>query len=188
MTPSAQAATVFTSLASFMSNTQPGLFTNTFTGTSSATTLPFSNGVFSYVISSSTDVYANGNIVGANLTTDDITISFTSGNVTAIGGSFFQTDVGSNFSELEANSITVNLSDGTSFTRTPTGIDDYLGFTATAPIASLTLKSLGLEGRYVTLDNLSVGKATVVVPEGSTALLVLLACPTLAALAVVRRK
>lgn len=178
LTAFARAATIHTSLASFTANTQPGLFTNSFTREEGGldSSLSFSGGGFSYVISSATAVYSSGDVVGASEEADDLVISFTSGNVTAVGGNFFQTDIGNSFLK---SMITVNLADGTTLTRTPADVNDYVGFTSLSPITSLTLKSNGEVQTFVTLDNLSVGRAVVVVPEGGTVTLAVVALPLL---------
>ena len=91
-----------------------------------------------------------------------MTVAFTSGNVTAVGGTFIQSDAGEN---PLAGTFHVILSDGTdqSVTSLGSGTQPFTGFTTTSPtfITSMTVSSPGA-GSFATLENLTVGAA---VPE-----------------------
>lgn len=89
-----------------------------------------------------------------------ITLTFTTGNVTAVGGSFFQTSVGGAFL---SSPVTLNFSDGTSQVLTPSSNADFFGYTSTTPIASLTV-SPDASHHFVSIDNLRVGAAIIPAP------------------------
>lgn len=95
-----------------------------------------------------------------------VTVTFTGGNVTAVGGNFFLTD-GKEEPIAAAFSVEVKLSDGTteSFPMVSSSDAPFLGYIRTDDklIASLTIGAGGLFS-FTTLDNLYVGTA---VPEPS---------------------
>ena len=96
-----------------------------------------------------------------------ITLTFTSGNVTAIGGDFFLTDDPGN---AVPGDVTVTLNDGTTqiLTATSANPQPFVGFTSASPISSLIL-TIPQTFRYATINNFVVGTA---VPEpGAVALL-----------------
>jgi hypothetical protein len=166
-------ADVYTDSASFLANVQPGHFFNNFTGVPSGAvaSLDYSSGGFSYTISTGGGVSGlfNGTgIVSTDNAADVIRIDFTSGNVTAVGGNFWSTDI--NFFPFAAT-VDVNLSDGTSVSFNSTNANDFRGFTSNAVITSMTIDAIDpVAGpAWSTLDNLYVGAA--VPAPGAMALL-----------------
>lgn len=159
LSASSYAATVFTSSASFLANVQPGAYTEAFTGLGPTPPASFSGGGFGYSISAPDGPYASGDFIGTNLPNQLLTVSFSSGTVTALGANFYAT----NFSDVfQAVSLTLTLSDGTVETFTPSSVaDSYRGFISTVAITSLTIGGPGIS-LYAGLDNLTVGMA---VPE-----------------------
>jgi hypothetical protein len=193
------AATIYTSQASFLSVVNAGTsFTNTFDVAINPAN--YSNGTFAYSITSPGGLFfgvnapgnPSGTFVGVNVATDALTVTFTSGNVTAVGGNFFLNDVVyvPVFSEL-----TVNLSDGTSDAFTPSSINDYRGYTVTGGLFITSLVIPGFTGQgnsnFANIDNFTVGQFVApsggvdAVPVPATALMGLLAVP---ALRLIRRR
>ena len=180
---SSSAALVYTSSAAFLPHVAAGAYTNTFNGLTNASSGSFTGGGFSYTISAPNDIYFSGDFVGVNQEDDALTITFTSGNVTAIGANFFATNLSDAFQAL---ALTIHLSDGTVEHFTPASVaNSYRGFVSDVAITSLVIDSAGVS-LYSGLDNLTVGTAAVSqVPEpGSLALLGL----GLAGLATVRKR
>lgn len=178
---SAYAATLFTSESSFLPELQPGYYLEDFSGYSvTYDNVPspqsFSGGSepFNYSILSSSgdDLYVISPAgVGKSLSVlnseDNLIVSFTGSDVTAVGGRFMMTDYDGN---LTSGTVTVRLSDGTVVTVTSPGSnpdDLFRGFTSTTPIASLTVVGTGnpAEEKWPALSHLYVGK---VVPEPGT--------------------
>lgn len=173
---SSHASTViYNSQSNFAAALTPGAYTNDFTGVQ-PDDYSYSSGGFGYTVNSSLGMYQSGTLIGSNDLSDPLTITFTTGNVTAVGGDFFATDIDDLFQGVL---VMFELSDGTSGTFTPSSeADAFRGFVSTTPIAWLTLSTA--DGTYNTLDNLTVGQARVasevaVVPEPSTMLLASLA-------------
>jgi hypothetical protein len=150
---------VYTSPAAFLSHVAAGAYTESFDGLSD-TTGSFSSGAFAYTLSSSGGLYASGDFVGTNLPDFALTITFTSGNVTALGANFFATDFSDAF---QAVPMTLTLSDGTVVVFTPSAAASYRGFTSDTTIASLVIGAPGVS-LYSGLDNLTVGIAIGAVP------------------------
>lgn len=165
----ARAATVFTSQASFLSTLRPGSYTEAFTNPAANQGAPLSSktltsGAFSYTITGSTGgLYEQGTFIGNWTPAQVMVITFTSGNITAVGGEFYITDFPG---DLKAEPVTATLSDGTVETWTPASFTTFRGFTSPGvPITSLTL-SAPAASRFNNVDNLIVGVA---VPEPSGA-------------------
>lgn len=155
------ATTVYTSSASFLANVAAGAYTETFTGLSVTPPSVFTNGTFSFSVSAPSGLYGSGDFLGTNQVNEALTVNFTSGNVTAVGGNFYATNISDAF---QAVSMTVTLNDGTSSTFTPTSAaDSYRGFTSTAFITSLVISAPG-GSLYSGVDNLTVGVAAVPEP------------------------
>ncbi|MCC7374884.1 MAG: PEP-CTERM sorting domain-containing protein [Verrucomicrobiales bacterium] len=176
---SGQSAVVYSSLSSFNSAIQGGAYVEdmeSFTAGqagSGVTSLDFSGGTgpIQYTISADPDELYFSESTGGNqaLTTlafeSPLVITFTSANITAVGGEFHL--LGGD--ENPANGLlSVTLNDGSTFSTNITshasGGLDYLGFTTTAPnfIQSITLGTSS--GLYTAVDNLTVGFAAVPEP------------------------
>jgi len=155
----ATAATVFTDQASFMSSLAAGSYTESFASSDPPTYLL---GGFAYTGSvSGGTIYDSGNFIGNFNAANSFILTFTSGNVTAVGGNFYLTDVNDTFLP---SALTITLSDGTVDTFTPSSINGFRGYIASAPITTLTM-GVTASGVFNTLDNLTVGA----VPEPTTA-------------------
>ena len=158
-----QADTVYTDMPTFFAALKGQSYTETFSSGTASSTAPvlFSLNGFSFTVTGAGGTYYDDGVIGAVDVNASVTISFTSGNVLAVGGNFFETDVADNF--LSA-AVTLTLNDGTTATYTPTSESTYRGFTSTTPITSLTFAA-PTDTNYATLDNLTVGTT---VPEPST--------------------
>lgn len=170
LSTASMATVIYRTPAAFLSQVAPGAYTETFTGVSDPSA-SFSSGGYSYTVSAPNDMYSSGTFIGTSMPFETLTINFTSGNVTAVGGNFFAVDIGDNF---QASSITLTLSDLTELTFDSTSMDDsYVGFySAGLFITSLTMNvgEVDFQGFYASLDNLTVGTAAVVPEPGSFAL------------------
>jgi hypothetical protein len=177
------ATTVYTSSSSFLAQAAPGYYTETFNGLSSTPegAFAFSSGAFAYNISAPGFTYASGEFLGTSLPDAALTISFTSGNVYAVGGNFFAVNYSDAFQSVV---ISLGLSDGTVVSFTPTSqTDSYRGFVSTTAITSLVISSPGVS-LYGSVDNLTVAAA---VPEPASWALASLGIAGLAAFARRRR-
>jgi hypothetical protein len=188
-TASAQ-TTTHTTLASFLANTTGSLYLETFTqgGVDSGASFSYSSLGFGYTVTASPGlVYRSGSIIGNNSPNETLTFTFTTGNITAIGGDFFITNISDVF---QPQPVTLNLSNGTSVTYTPTNLaGSFRGFTTTgAAITSLTMAAPTGGQFYNSVDNLRVGRAApaTVVPEPSE--IALLATGMVGLLGVARRR
>lgn len=179
--PSFATTSVYTAPATFLAAVAPGAYTESFDGLSSAPPNVFTSGAFSYTVSAPSDIYGSGEFVGTSLPNEALTITFTSGNVSAVGGNFYATNISDAFQSV---AMTVTLSDGTVASFTPTSTADaFRGFVSTSTIASLTISAPGAS-LYSGMDNLTVG-VTTAVPEPTSALLMALG---VAGLLVARRR
>jgi hypothetical protein len=161
--------TVYTSAASFLANVAPGSYTETFNGLPSTPPDSFSGSGFSYTVSATDGLYGSGEFLGTNLPNQLLTVTFAGGNVTAVGGNFYATNISDAFQSV---AITLTLSDSTTVTFTPTSVaDSYRGFASGLAITSLTIGATGVS-LYAGLDNLTVGVSAV--PEPASALLMAL--------------
>lgn len=103
---------------------------------------------------------------------NSLVVTFTSGNVTAVGGNFFLTDFNGAFL---GSDVLVELSSGESVSI-PAGLQSsgFAGFISdSAVITALraTPPIGGVDGNWVTMDNLRVGAESLTpVPEASTAI------------------
>jgi hypothetical protein len=155
--------TVYTSSASFLAQVAAGSYTQNFNGLVDPPAGPvaFSGGGFGYSASAPSSIYLAGGFLGTSLPNEALTLTFTSGSIRAIGANFYATNISDAF---QAVALTINLSDGTAYTFTPTTLtDSYRGFVSTVAITSLVISAPGVS-LYAGLDNLTVG--TVPEPAG----------------------
>ncbi len=155
----AEAAVIYDNQATFISTLQPGYYLETFQSTSPPN---YSSNGFSYTLSSNGALYHSSSI-SAN-PGSFLTITFTSGNVMAVGGDFFSKQV-----DFLPGPAVVSLSDGTQAFYSPDfSSSRFLGFVSEDSfITSLTVEALGAFDS-ANLDNVIVGTT---VPEPSAALL-----------------
>lgn len=152
--------TVYTSSAAFLANVATGAYTESFNGLTD-TDGSFGSGAFSYTVSAPGSVYASGDFIGTNQEGEALTITFTSGNVTALGANFFAVNLSDAF---QAVAMSVTLSDGTVASFSPASVSaSYRGFTSDLAITSLVIASPGTS-LYAGLDNLTVGTTITSVP------------------------
>ncbi|MBN2446649.1 MAG: PEP-CTERM sorting domain-containing protein [Phycisphaerae bacterium] len=169
-------AVTYVDQSTFLANVQPGYYLEDF-GMPAVSYLvpgPFSDGTYSWTVTSSDDLYVWGEddasgtgCVGSVGPTEDgysMTIDFTGAPVTAFGGSFYVTDI--SFLAVTGD-LTVALNDGTSVTLDSPYTDAFTGFTSTVPITSVTITPdpNSVNDLYATMDNIIVGTA---VPEPSS--------------------
>jgi len=155
---------VYTNSGDFLSNVQPGFYLETFAGVPvgpAGPLLSFSNGTFSYDITAvgggTNQLFNNPGLVSTDSALDAIVITFTSGNVTAVGGNMWGTDI--NFVAIPA-SMTITLSDGTVEVYNANSATAFRGFVSDMLITSLTIDAADLPANaWSTLDNLYVGAA-----------------------------
>ncbi len=178
---SAQGALIVFDQASFLAQIDAGYYLENYeayTGGPQGATMDFSQGGFSYSANAPQDLWINtaiGNALSTNNAADAISFSFTSGNVTAVGGYFFPT----NLSEQWINgSIVLNLSDGTNYTLVDPGTQGFVGFITSGGvlITSLTVDAPNIAANaWPTVDDFIVGAAAGgEVPEPSTFVLLAL--------------
>lgn len=196
----------YTGQNSFLNNVATGAYEegfNSFANKVVVSPQAFSFGGFSYTLSDNDPAgiyYSDGSgtegsvFPTTNANTDSFVITFTSGNVTAVGGTFFESDI--NYAELAGISVTATLATGQSLVLASTNNYDtepFGGFTSNVPITSLTLtapttNSAGTPA-FLSLDNLYVGRSTYAsaVPEPTTWALLTLGGSVLAVLGLRRR-
>lgn len=160
-----EAATVTQNQTVFLNELAQGFYLETFDAlprfpTFVPTPQPFSGSGFSYYASAERGFANVGSVndvwLSANFSNTPIVFTFTSGNVTAVGGAFFQTNLGGE--EVVLGTITIALSNGTSVNLTNPTNSSFLGFTSPgAPIASL--KFTPGVNTWATVNNLYVGQA-----------------------------
>jgi hypothetical protein len=176
----APAATAYTNLASFL-----GALTNSYTENFSGITNT-SNGVtaapqnFSgngMSLSASPQpasdelwIVVNGGTKWLSVrdSSNSLVFNLTSGNITAVGGNFFTTDLPGNFIE---GSIDILFSDSTSTNWAPSSASDFIGFVFDTPVTSMTLSPVASE-QWVTAGSITIGQ----VPEPSTMALLFMTC------------
>ncbi len=168
--------TTYTSSGTFAANVAPGSYTEGFQSLSIVSSTPgplnYASAGFSYTATTTTTKFfgagpSGNHWLSTNTAADTITITFTSGNVTAIGGYFF----GSNASGgLDAHATDVTLNDGTVVNLGAlTNTTSFAGFTSDVPITSLSVVMPNNTGtpRYFwpTVNDLTVGISSAPVPE-----------------------
>ena len=154
---------VYTSSAAFLSNVTSGSYTESFDGLPATPPTSFSSGAFSYTVSASGSggLYGSGDFLGTSLPNESVTFNFTSGNVKAVGGNFFISNLSDVF---QAFAVSLTLSDGTVVAFTPATFGaSFRGFVSDTVITSLVFAAPGIS-RYASIDNLTVGTTAVTVP------------------------
>ncbi len=170
-----QAGVIYIDSATFIADLQPGYYLETFSSLTGTLPNPinFSSGGFSYSAFAPNGFYptmtAGDRVLSTSMSTDAITMTFTSGNVTAVGGYFYASDINGN---VTTGTVTLNLSDGTSVTLTNPTAATFRGFmTAGVPITSLVIALDSPSGtEWPTVDDFYVGQSAAV-PEPSSAIL-----------------
>ncbi len=156
-------AQIFTNSAAFQAAiaNDAGQFNNAF----GSATANWSGGTptMAYTVSTTGGLYSNGNFIGTNNPNVPLVITFTSGNVRAVGGEFFATDISDNF--LANVPLTITYSDGTVDTYTPGGFGTFRGYVSGTILTSMSIDSVAPPtNRYVSMDNV----ITSAVPEPAT--------------------
>lgn len=174
---SARANQVFNDQTLFLATLEAGSYTETFNNGLPlgymSSPHPFSGGGFSYSASTPNGFYnlldpgdsTNTDVwLSTNQLVDPIVFTITSGNVTAIGGFFFLTN---GQPAVTSGTVTATLGDGTTELISSPGPSNFVGFTTSSGIASLTITPSS--GTYATVNDLTVGQAQVAaVPEPGT--------------------
>jgi hypothetical protein len=175
----AEAASIFTDEATFLSNVKSGSYLENFdslvfntllSGTRIPGPLFFSQNGFNYdatAINSrpgSNDFFNAGSSSDVWLSTftdtTPIVFNFTSGNVSAVGGAFFSSDIDG---RLVSGSVTLALSDGTRQILTDNNSSSFFGLIAD-PGSFFTSLTVTGGRRFPTVNNLRVGTAATPVP------------------------
>lgn len=157
LTGTVPAATVFTGQGSFLSMLAPGYYLETFQNTNPPTYL-FGGFGYTATVSGGT-IYDSGSFIGNFNQAQSFTLTFTTGNVTAVGGNFYLADINDVF---QSEPLTITLSDGTTDTFTPATVDGFRGYATNGTLITSLTMSVSPGGRFNTLDNLIVGAA---IPE-----------------------
>lgn len=161
----AGSATVYTDSASFLANVAAGYYLNGFDDAVPGPSgdLSYSQNGFSYTVGTQTGavsgLYNDVGLISTDNAGDSIVVNFTSGNVFAVGGNFWATDI-SVFPT--GTGMTVTLNDGSTVSYTSTGPSDFRGFVSDTAISSITIDAPDdLSGTpfWATMDNLYVGAA-----------------------------
>ncbi len=165
ITAPALAGVVYTDTVSFLNDADAGISLNTFDDAvyGASPDLSYTIGAFSYEISAGggygTGLFNDTGIISTQNSNDHLLITFTSGNVNAVGGNFWGTEIG--FATVLAQ-ITITLSDGTDVTFDSVGPSVFRGFSTDTFITSMTIEAKSATGAWATMDNLYVGSAAVV--------------------------
>jgi len=158
-----------------LANVQPGSYTETYNSFPLGTVpspINFAQGPFAYnatstaaggapstffMVGTASDVW-----LSPNVNTDVITYNFTSGNISAVGGFFFPTDINGN---PIAGDVTVTVNGAPPQTLTNATPTTFLGFTSPTPFTTLTFTASQAGGinRWPTANDFIVGVS--IVPE-----------------------
>jgi len=158
----------YTDRATFLTHVSAGFFENDFADVSDSSAAEparsYSQGGFGYTIDTlpdPDDLWFFPGVITTNGSADQITVTFTSGSVTAIGGNFYASDIGG--APIVGNDVVLTLSDGTTETFSTAGDTDFRGFTTALPITSITIDAPNpsdpTDSSWSTLDNMIVGTA-----------------------------
>jgi hypothetical protein len=147
-------ATVFNNQAAFVNQLAGPFLQDNFDGVPTGlvdplTGLDFSQNGFSFnvnAVDSAVDgdgtndgLFNDPGLLSNNSATDAMVFTFTSGNVTAVGGNFFSSDI--SFAPIPLM-LDFQLSDGTNVQVTTSGASDFTGFVNLNGITSLTVDAL----------------------------------------------
>ena len=169
------AATItFNNQANFLSQVAPGYYQEDFSslasGNLSVSSLGFSGNGFAYTASVLNTTLWGGTVGSRVLSTADsafgniLSLTFTSGNVTALGGNFFYDD---ETSPTGAGvDVLLTLNDGTSLIVALATTSSFGGFISDTPILSLSFDAGGAR-RFPSMDNIVVGSGSAVPEPGS---------------------
>jgi hypothetical protein len=170
---------IYTDQAAFLAAVESGYYLEDFDSTATgfdAGPISYSDGTFSYDVSATNGLvpFANpgdaGDIwMGPNTATNPLIFTMTGGNVTAVGGYFFPTDLSGGPS---TTNVIATLDNGDEFSVLTNSSTNFIGFTTLSSIVSLSL-SVDNSGagvtqpfRWPTANDLIVGNASVgVIPE-----------------------
>ena len=184
-TASHAATTVYTTQAAFAAALTGTSYTEPFTGVTGGASVARSGNGYGYTVTSGSGtntVYSSGTFIGANNVTQPLFVTLTTGSINAIGGNFFLTDINDAF---VAQAVTINLSDGTTDTFTPTSVATFRGYIATTTLTSLTMLASPAT-TFNSVDNLTVARTAV--PEAGTLPLLLGAMLPVLGVVLARRK
>jgi hypothetical protein len=162
----AYADVIYTASPDFLSNVQPGYYTETFDEDYGP--MPprdYGDGAFTFNASAAANLFQVRGVLSLVTSRVPLVIAITGADVNAIGGNFFITNGSGSFRPV---GVSVTLSNGTTQTFTPATLEDsYRGFVTDTFITSLTIDIADLPYFYITLDNLTIGRAAdpAAVPE-----------------------
>jgi len=166
---SALAGTFYSTEASFVAAIQPSPYIENFSsftfgsplnGTQTTYVAPGGNG-FGWTAAATGGLYSNSSALSTNLAQDPLTINFTSGNVTALGGNFTNTDISG---AIIPGTVTIVTSDGGTQTVTNPTAASFLGYTSTVPIVSVTITSAGATNNWPQVDHFYSARGAVPEP------------------------
>ncbi|MBO9663127.1 hypothetical protein [Dokdonella sp.] len=161
---------IYTDRAAFLTRVEPGYFENPFTHVTVRVYgigYRYRQGDLAYTLATDLLPIDGGGFLSYTLpgviTTYDarakIVVTFTGGEVTAVGGNFWATDADE---APIAMNVTVALSDGSRETFVASDRTDFRGFTSAVPITSVTIESGDSQSPsifgWTSMDNLIVGR------------------------------
>jgi len=183
----AHADVIYTSSPDFLSNVQAGYYTETFDEDYGP--MPprdYGDGAFTFNASAAADLYQVRGVLSLVTPRVPLVIAFNGADVNAVGGNFFITNGSGSFRPV---GVSITLSNGTTQTFTPATLEDsYRGFVTDAFITSLTIDIGDIPSFYITLDNLTIGRAADPAPVPEPASLAIVGAGLLGLAAVRRRK
>ena len=168
---SAMAGTFYGTEALFTAAIQPGAYIENFSSFTFGNPLNGSQlsyvapggGGFGWTASAALGLYSNNSALSTNTAQDPLTITFSTPNVTALGGNFTNTDISG---AVIPGTVTITTSDGGVQTVTNPTAASFLGYTSAVPIVSVTIVSAGATNNWPQVDHFYTGLAAGgVVPE-----------------------
>ena len=148
-------------------------------------------GPYSYVASAPGGLFGAGSAanpwLSTNLSGATLTFGSFGGGVSAIGGSFFGSDIAGGFLAGQSLTLTATDSVGASLTQTINGATQtsFLGFASTGTLVSLAV-SIASPNAFASVDNLVLAQAAPI-PEPETYAMLLAGLATLATIGRRRR-